>query len=673
MSTKISVVVGADGLKAKDSSTRQARRRDRLDSEALKEQLKLNAGNNDNDGGFNNKKKKGELLDDPAAHARKKVSASGLCGAIIEEIYEKEIGDPSEIFPAQPGDWTLSSYTGAPENYRDQFLYGYRGGGRFMQINIQAISKEGIKSSEPLTINLERNRRNPVFCVEQPEHYRYNDQYQLLTSWNNPPERYDMPFKRCGFGGGEDRYTVDTVYYRVGQKAYWGSMAYEVTSDLNASGNWVNYFGNCQFSDCDGHGNGRGNQQNKFFSWGEYQVDNYNFPVIDSDTGEELYWPNDVPEWRDPGYQLYILPLNDSHGYIVILFNDVDVNLRGLDTSSGSISNWSFEDQWPFSKPENGGAEIWVTSCEWSLSSSNYVNPLGVDITIENDLPVTSFTDEAKNLFQQIYIVELKDGAATLIDQAKISDKLRDAIAIQMPLNLKNQYEKATYRTTLDFYKAISTGLYWDGTHQRELDYSYKPTIFYPDFKYIIQPFNYRDSATRGIIDFNTYPRFAFEQARNLSIGKGYGIGLLTTDNHFNSPYNDPSQTRFPQTSRYMANDIFFTPAIYHYLDPQKGIIPTLNYPTFAVGLGDVGPKRFLSLEPASGSVKVLDYMPSGNISTPIEESSFLGSSDAPAIKNATHVAWNWDDPQLCWQYLIDMGFTAAMIGPKPAPPKEPQ
>jgi hypothetical protein len=242
---------------------------------------------------------------------------------------------------------------------------------------------------------------------------------------------------------------------------------------------------------------------------------------------------------------------------------------------------------------------------------------------------------------------------------------------MQMPLGLKDKYTNSTYTTTLDSLTDITTGFWWDDTREFYLTYTQKPIVIYPDFRAIVRNYYQQESARRGIIDLNVYPRFVSEQARDLSIGKGYGIGFLATSNHFNSPYNDPSQPRFPATSRYMANDIFFTPAIYHYLDPEKGFIPTRSYDVFASGLSDVGPKRFLSFEPGSESVKVVESMSFGNISTAVEESSFLGSFESPAIKNATHIAWNWDDPQLCWQYLIDMGFTAGMIGPKPDPPKE--
>ena len=72
MSTEITVVVGADSLLKRDQSTRNARRRDRLDSEALRNQVKDKAEEEDKSKGFNNKKNEYDPSRDPAAHARKK-------------------------------------------------------------------------------------------------------------------------------------------------------------------------------------------------------------------------------------------------------------------------------------------------------------------------------------------------------------------------------------------------------------------------------------------------------------------------------------------------------------------------------------------------------------------------------------------------------------------------
>ena len=100
MSTEITVVVGADSLLKRDKSTRNARRRDRLDSEALRSQVKDKAEEEDKSKGFNNKQNEYDPSRDPAAHARKKKDASvgGFTTCNISQIYNLETSTGANDF-----------------------------------------------------------------------------------------------------------------------------------------------------------------------------------------------------------------------------------------------------------------------------------------------------------------------------------------------------------------------------------------------------------------------------------------------------------------------------------------------------------------------------------------------------------------------------------------------
>ena len=664
MSTEITVVVGADSLLKRDQSTRNARRRDRLDSEALRDQVKTKAEEEDKSKGFNNKKDEYDPSRDPAAHARKKsdVSVGGFTTCFISQLYHKE------------------SYTG------DVDFYGRGGnwsGGKFMDIKIKAIKEDGTFGNE-VEFTFNRNRLDPTFYVDQSDlGVNVRDLYDFfhpefagggarlpyspydLPSWN---EGYGLDVQRWkgqAFGPSQSTETPRPGCYMIvdNEVQHWdGTINYEPLPLSVWPGGPSTFEHYSSFGeDFDfAFENNSSRNQNRYFSLGSPQD-------IQNTLGR--------PGFDDPGYQLFMLPLNDNHAYLVFLFTDVAFSFRGFAKYRGTMSPEIGVEGTP---PMQG----WNDTVYYGLDGTRkceppvYYYPTG--FKFENN--GVQLNDEALSKIQQVKIVELKDGVAKIISDDKISASLKRSITVLMPLDAEAK-QIYTNKASNFFSSGVFARFFWDyaenyagpmGSVTGDTDDNvvYRETVI--DW-YALNNIKYGGFDESGMIS----TMYVANRARERSLAKGYGFGYLETSNHFDSVYveNYGLSDPFNPESGYLANDVIFTPAVYAYFSGLA--TPSIGYDVAYSGIEsylsftdpDAAPKRFISIDYTTKEVSSIEdpgSLYAWDVLTPVDSSLVSTPQEMPIFKRASHYAWNWDNPEFCWQRLINMGFTAAMIGPKP-------
>jgi hypothetical protein len=298
------------------------------------------------------------------------------------------------------------------------------------------------------------------------------------------------------------------------------------------------------------------------------------------------------------------------------------------------------------------------------MSPPEYFNPPGLDITDYN----VKFTDEALSKLQQIKIVELKNGTAKIISDSNIPSSLREHFTSMMPLSGE---QFTSWDVEIIFFGSGRTKEYFWDTQDLYYGYFYSQITDTPSsVVYRERVLAWRDINKIKLGNAITPPAYSTNQARERSLAKGYGFGFLETSNHFDSPYVDPGNTSFQPESNYMANDRIFSPAIYTYL--SRTASPATNYSTVMSSFFLEAPTHFVSIDFDKASVVTPPSdLSSFSVSAPVDESLVSTGKQIPGFSRSTHFAWNWEKPQYCWQQLIDMGFTAAMIGPKPENPTD--
>jgi hypothetical protein len=674
MSTEITVVVGADSNLRRDAATRTARRRDRLDSEALRDQVKAKAQEEDKSKGFNNKKDEYDPSRDPAAHARKKsdVSVGGFTTCNIRQLYYKERKTE------------LTTEIGS-------VAYNYSGG-KFMDIFIKAIKPDGNYGNE-VEINITRNRLDPMFYVPQSElDVTLSDKLGLFIAypvagryltWRDAPYRSNYRAGLLYSLAYQDGATPNPYRY-FGWYPYFGPNQSDDVGRPNKfikleDGTWRAYRGSSDnvydnipdqyLTDASGtfdHYIALG----EFFSNGSANYYRYNYNRYMS-CGDEDDIQNALgrPGYGDPGYQIYMLPLNENHSYVAIVYTDVEISFRGFAHYYGTMeSRVDVEGEHPDADLFSGFyAGLGGTR---HLEPPEYFYPPCFEINSSQ----TQLTDQVFKKIQQVKIVQLKDGVATLIPDDQIPASLRQSLGVVMPLNPET-------KAPIDFYDTYFMGsgrdYRWLWSYDLDLGamtYSITATDDNQVYKEpVIDWYAYRNLDFHGI---NSQGRngseYRDDKARDRSLAKGYGFGFLETSNHFDSIYVENYGQPFKAESTYLANDPIFTPAIYSYL----GLVakPSINYEVAESGLLGIKPERFVSIDFETkqvSSVQLPDSLSSIDVLNPIDSSLVSKPQEIPIFRRATHYAWNWDNPEFCWQRLIDMGFTAAMIGPKPENPTD--
>ena len=664
MSTEITVVVGADSLLKSDQSTRNARRRDRLDSEALRDQVKVKAQEDDKSKGFNNKKDEYDPSRDPAAHARKKdVSVGGFTTCNIRQIYSKEsvIGDVS--WSGVGGNWS---------------------GGKFMDIKIKAIKEDGTFGNE-VEFTFNRNRLDPTFYVDQADlGVNVRDLYEYFhpefgdggaryayspydePTWNNyygldiqrwkdkaygPEQSTETPRPNCYMiVDNEVQHWDGTINYEPLPLSVWpgGPSTFEHYSSFGEDFDYS--FRNNSYSN-----------QNRYFSLGSSRD-------IQNTLGR--------PGFMDPGYQLFMLPLNNNHAYLVFLFTDVAFSFRGFAKYRGTMSPEIGEEGLP-------PMQSWNDTYYYGLNGTRkceppvYYYPTG--FKFENN--GVQLNDEALSKIQQVKIVELKDGVAKIIPDDKISASLKSSITVLMPLD-REAKQIHTNETPNFFSSGKTIRWFWDNKEEvrgpmNSAVYETDDNVVYKEDVldwYALNTIKYGGFDESGMIS----TMYVAYRARERSLAKGYGFGYLETSNHFDSVYVENYGYPFHPESGYLANDVIFTPAVYAYFSGLA--TPSIDYDVAYSGIAeylsytdpDAAPKRFISIDYTTkevSSIKDPGSLYGWDILTPVDSSLVSTPQEMPIFQRASHYAWNWDNPEFCWQRLIDMGFTAAMIGPKPKNP----
>ena len=677
MSTEITVVVGADSLLKRDKSTRNARRRDRLDSEALRDQVKDNAEDEDKSKGFNNKKNEYDPSRDPAAHARKKKDASvgGFTTCNIRQLYYKE--RKSE----------LTSLDG-------RRVYNY-GGGKFMDIFIKAIKDDGNYGNE-IEINISRNRLDPMFYVSQSDlNATLKDSLGLFwvqnptsgyrnITWRQAPYKsnssgltYSLSYQNSAVPDVAGRYFAWYPYFGPNQDFETGDPnQFRLTDD----GAWVpaREPNNGYRSIPDQYLEAKSTSFDHYISLGNffdnggenYKMYNYNRWLSCGDE-DDIQNALGRPGYGDPGYQIYMLPLNENHSYIAIVYTDVEVSYRGFAHYYGTMQTRIDVDGIHPDPGQFGSAYYKALGSTRRLRPPEHFYPPCFDI--DDAQRRSRLTEQALKQFQQIKIVELKDGVATLIPDDQISAQLRQSFEIMMPL-------ASDLKQSIDYdlnFMGSGRDIKFAWTYLDDLGPIFNSITATEDNEVYTEPvldwiaYKQQDYVGENSQGWNA-SEYRDSKARDRSLAKGFGFGFLETSNHFDSIYVENFGQPFKAESTYLANDPIFTPAIYSYL----GLVasPSINYEVAESGLLGMKPERFVSIDFQTkqvSSVQLPDSLSSLDVLNPVDSSLVSAPQEIPTFRRATHYAWNWDNPEFCWQRLIDMGFTAAMIGPKPENPTD--
>jgi hypothetical protein len=148
--------------------------------------------------------------------------------------------------------------------------------------------------------------------------------------------------------------------------------------------------------------------------------------------------------------------------------------------------------------------------------------------------------------------------------------------------------------------------------------------------------------------------KYLDDQAMARSIAKGFGIGRLSTGNHFESPY-----VQYNNNSNSFTDDYYFTPIVYEYL--KGAASPSVLYSS-AKPLGVV-PSRFVDYD---GNDKIRFSTQQPVTVTAKHSGPYEPWQEAPSLKNSTHRCWNWDKPGHCWDELRALGFGPDLIGERP-------
>jgi hypothetical protein len=142
------------------------------------------------------------------------------------------------------------------------------------------------------------------------------------------------------------------------------------------------------------------------------------------------------------------------------------------------------------------------------------------------------------------------------------------------------------------------------------------------------------------------------DKTRDRSIGKGYGFGRLSTNNHFDSPYINSDLKGFN-------DDFYFTPAVYEYLN--RAATPSVEYDT---GKPLYAPNSYVDFDGVN-KIRLTANQPTAI--TKAHVGPYEPWQDAPSLNLSTHRSWNWGKPGYCWDELDKLGFGPDLIGTRPA------
>ena len=630
MATKITVVVGANGEALASQAMRDGARADRLDTEATTKQARQAAADklDDDTNGRENKQGKYGPSRDPAAFARKKKEQYGqFAGVNISYMH----------FPLR-GTW-LSARDAA-----------------YMWINVRGITPEG-QLKESQRIELTRNINTATFQIDAPEGY-VNEQLlfgMTVSNFNNGFRNwpvYDVFPGNATWGiEGFDRYAVyagaidpENGWFRQPGRDYsFAPLSPVVMPAIDGSTAFTIY--EESFAPYDGE---------------DYPINNdaYNPNVKANGRAQgDVDLTGYVDFDKDPVHELFLLPYNGETTFLVVVFTDYMVATRSWLQSTATVQSEYFA-SWPNETFEPDTNDVTYQRYlpnvllsdgyefpDFDFSTGSFLN--GVD-----DRPRPQITEAGANKIQTVKLYKLTNGVMEEVEQ--VPTELRDA-ASALSTNLKDfslsflyptEREYASERWRAKYYRGALTFDIFDGPDTSSwyvIDQSCN-IMFDQDLKTEV-------AAKR---------RYLADETRQRSIAKGYGIGKLSTGNHFDSPYINSELKGF-------WDDKYFTPMIYSYL---KGTArPGMTYAQAAQGMPDdpnTGAPVQLNLfvdHNGAGQVRFTETRPT-SIDSP--ETVAGAWQNEPAFNLSTHQCWNWNRPDLCWEELNSLGFGFDLIGAKP-------
>jgi len=630
MATQITVAVSANGEVLASQAMRDGARADRLDSEATVKQAKKAAVEalDDETNGRNNKLGKYEPSRDPAAFARKG-KLYGQFSAINLTFFH---------YPLR-GTWRSARDAG------------------YMTLNVRGITQEGSLKG-PTAIELTRNINTEMFVVDAPAGY-VNEQLLFgspqgsngFTPW---PENGVAPVTQVWGQEGFNRYAVMAGSIRPSDGYFMepfsleytelsarvmpaidGISSYQIYEDVWAPYEGSDYPGNNDAYNPNIRANGR------------------------SEVDVQITGLTDFE--KDPVHEFFMLPFNGETTFLVVIFTDYMIATGSWLQSTAIVSSELFA-QWP---NESGNPS--TNEVTYERYRPNYLLPDGYtfpdfnlatgELTDGIDRPTPKITEEGANKIQTVRLYKMTDGVISEVQN--VPEQLREA-AGNLSTNLKDfslsqsrQYP-ARRKYASEKIRAIWSG---SGLVPEQLDG--------PD----LSSWHVIDQSCQIMLDSSLKTRVGARRAylgvetRQRSITKGYGIGKLSTTNHFDTPYID-------STAQGFWDDRYFTPMIYSYL--KGSARPGMTYAQAAQGMPidpDTGAPFELNTfvdHDGFGNIRFTDVQPTALNAAELIDSNW---QPEPIFNLSTHQCWNWNRPDLCWDELNSLGFTSDLIGFRPSKP----
>ena len=630
MATQITVAVGANGEVLNAQALRDGARADRLDTEATTKQAKEAAIDklDDDSTGRENKLSRYGVSRDPAAFARKKKEDGQFVGLNVFYTH----------FPLR-GTW---------DSARDA---------AYMWLDVRGITEEG-ELKERQRIELTRNVNTEAFYLDAPSGY-VNEQLLFsqvqsnrgFTDW----PRYGTSLSEVWGLIGFNKYAVYTGATRNSDGWYWrggtsggftgpvsprvmpaidSTTAFTIYEEVVTPYAGSDYPTNDLFNPNAG-ANGRTEADSTFTGYDDFH--------------------------KDPVHELFMLPFNGKTSFVLVIFTDYMAVTRSWLRSSAKVESKFFAD-WPNEAP--GGAKS--SEVIYERYRPEYQVPDGYEFPdfdatsgqLLNDVTTPSpvITEDGANKIQTIKLYRLEDGELTEVEE--IPQKLRDRAA-DLSANLKNYRVKSGYAPSREW--ASSRLQSYFGSRGLEVTTLDGPT----NDNWTVIDQGCRIMGDKGLNDTVKEARkYLDDETRQRSICKGYGIGMLSTDNHFDSPY-------IRSESKCFWDDKYFTPMVYSYLSGSAR--PGMTYAQ-AAEARPIDPVTDLPIELKTfvehdGYDKIrFTETPPTAINVPAE-GSFTAWQKVPQFEYSTHQSWNWGRPDLCWEELNKLGFDRDLIGSRPPKP----
>lgn len=646
MATQITVAVGANGEVLAAASMRQGARADRLDTEATLKQSKqaaFEAADDDAPGRDNPKDKYGKSSD-PAAHARKKTQmpTGQFAGVQIQYTHHRLLNLP----------W---------DELRDA---------KYMDISVRPISSDGV-IAEPVTIELTRNLVTDMFCVPIPDGLA-KEEYQETgdTGYRFVPWWPQDPNWQWGFNAARFIYAVDpirncavesgAVFTRNGFVWMRIPLLYtpEIVGQYALDPRNSSAIFNPYYIASDPEENFRQPEPIGF------PADSKNYNVtINGRTRSDVNVTGWFDHDKDPVHEVFLLPYTGETTFLLVIFTDYLIKTRSL------ISQVSINKSELNGDIFAGVETLECTDVSWERFKPTHIIPDGYEFpeTQQDGWEdggyqpnvLSQITEKGSNKIQTIKLYKIVNGEMTEIED--IPQQLRDRAS-----NLSYNFNGSAFR--VDGKPA------WRQSSNKRVRKSYfgssfggvedevfteRTTVETTDWRMWWPACGWTSS--KELFELLVERKYLGSKTEERSIAKGYGMGDLSTGNHFNSPYLLSDLFGF-------YDDCYFTPMVYQYLKGDAECSKLYERINQSI---TVKPEYFVDTTSAAtfGTVVFAKDMPSTiDVSYTGE---YLGIEDVPGLKNATHMCWNWNRPDHCWDELTALGFSQALLGPRPDKPSD--